>query len=203
MKYVINVHGGNETPSALFLRGFIFSLFSACPTEALQRRSFLPASLSVYCLVFLSLSPVSWLKDFCQFLSVYFLFGKRRKKMCISLSQQWRSSWKLCFSILADLSHYSPSCSVAKSCLALCDPMDCGMPGSPVLHIRWLECWSFSISCSNEYSGLISLRIDWIDVLVIQETLVSLLQNHNLEASILQDLAFFMVLLSNLSVREY
>ena len=63
--------------------------------------------------------------------------------------------------------------------------------------------FSLSIGPSNEYSGLISLRIDWFDVLAIQETLVSLLQNHNLEASILQDLAFFMVLLSNLSVCEY
>ena len=71
------------------------------------------------------------------------------------------------------------------------------------LHIRWPKYWSFSISPANKYSGLISLRIDWFDVLAIQETLVSLLQNHNLEASILQDLAFFMVLLSNLSVREY
>ena len=69
--------------------------------------------------------------------------------------------------------------------------------------IRWPKYWSFSISPANKYSGLISLKIDWFDLLAIQATLVSLLQNHNLEASVLQDLAFFMVLLSHLSVHEY
>ena len=53
------------------------------------------------------------------------------------------------------------------------------------LRIRWLKYWSFSISPSNEYSGLISLRMDWLDLLAVQETLKSLLQNHNSKASIL------------------
>ena len=54
------------------------------------------------------------------------------------------------------------------------------------LHIRWPQYWSFSfsISPSNEYPGLISFRIDWIDLLVVQGTLKSLLQNHSLKASI-------------------
>ena len=122
-----------------------------------------------------------------------FLFGKRRKKMWISLSQLWRSSWKLYFSILADLSRYGPSCSITKSCLTACNPMDCGTPGFPVLHIRWRKCWSFRLSPSNEYSGLISLRIDWCDLLAVQGTLESLLQHHNLKTSILWRSAFFMV----------
>ena len=58
-----------------------------------------------------------------------------------------------------------------------------------VLHIRWPKCWnlSFSISPSNEYSGLISFRIDWFDLLVVQGTLKSLLQHHSLKASILMN----------------
>ena len=57
-----------------------------------------------------------------------------------------------------------------------------------VLHIRWPNYWSFSfnISPSNEYSGLISFRMDWLDLLAVQGTLKSLLQHHSLKASILQ-----------------
>ena len=62
------------------------------------------------------------------------------------------------------------------------------------LHIRWPKCWSFSfsISPSNEYSGLISFKIDWLDLLVVQGTLKSLLQHHSSKASIFQRSAFFM-----------
>ena len=65
-------------------------------------------------------------------------------------------------------------------------------------HIRWPKYQSFSISPSNEYSGLISFRIDWFDLLVVQGTLKSLLQHHSSKASILQHSAFFMVQLSHL-----
>ena len=73
------------------------------------------------------------------------------------------------------------------------------------LHIRLRKYWSFgfSISPSNEYSGLISFRIDWFDFHVIQRTLKSLLQHYNLKVSIPQHLAFFMVQLSHLSVHDY
>ena len=66
---------------------------------------------------------------------------------------------------------------------------------SPVFLIRWPKYWSFSFSISlcNEYSGLISFRIDWFDLLVIQENLKSLLQHHSSKASILQSSAFSMV----------
>ena len=62
------------------------------------------------------------------------------------------------------------------------------------LHIRWSKLWSFSfaLSPSNEYSGLISFKIDWFDLFAVQETLKSLLQHHSLKASILQHSAFFM-----------
>ena len=73
-----------------------------------------------------------------------------------------------------------PSCSVFSNESFLC--------------IRWPECWrfSFSISPSNEYSGLISFRIDCFDLLVVQGTLKSLLQHCNLKASVLRCSAFFM-----------
>ena len=120
----------------------------------------------------------------------------------------------------------------SRSCLTLCDPMDCSTPGFPVLHnprslpklmsielvtpsnhlilchpfhilpfifprngvfsnelalrIRWPQHWSFSFSTSpsNEYSGLISFRIDWFDLLAFQGTLKSLLEHHSSKASI-------------------
>ena len=67
------------------------------------------------------------------------------------------------------------------------------------LYIRWPKYWSFSfsISPSNEYSGLISFRIDWLDLLAVQEIFRHLLQHHSLKASILRCSAFFMVQLSH------
>ena len=64
-----------------------------------------------------------------------------------------------------------------------------------VLHTRWPKYWSFSfsISPSNEYSGLISFRMDWLDLLVVQGTLKSLLQHHSSKASILWHSAFFIL----------
>ena len=115
--------------------------------------------------------------------------------------------------------------SVAQSCPALCDPMNCSMPGilaklmsiesvmpsshlilchpllllpsifpsirvfsnESVLHISWPKDWSFSfsISPSNVYSGLISFRMDWFDLFAVQGSLKSLLQHHSSKASIL------------------
>ena len=68
-----------------------------------------------------------------------------------------------------------------------------------VLHIRWPKYWSFSfsISPSNEYSGLISFRMDWLDLIAVQGTLKSLLQHHSSKASILWRSAFFMVQFSH------
>ena len=68
-----------------------------------------------------------------------------------------------------------------------------------VLHIRWPKNWhfSFSISSSNGYSGLISFRMDWLDLLAVQRTLKSLLQHHSSKASILSHSAFFIIQLSH------
>ena len=67
-----------------------------------------------------------------------------------------------------------------------------------VLQIRWPKYWSFSFSIilSNKYSGIISFRMDWLDLLAVQGTLKSLLQHHSLKASILLRSAFFIVQLS-------
>ena len=72
-------------------------------------------------------------------------------------------------------------------------------PNKSALLIRWPKYWScsFSISLSNEYSGLISFRIDWLDLLAVQGTLKSLLQYHSSKASIFWCSAFFMVQLSH------
>ena len=90
--------------------------------------------------------------------------------------------------------------------LILCCPLLLLPPTPPrvfsnesTLHMRWSKYWSFSfsISPSNEYSGLISFRMDWLDLLGVQGTLKSLLQNHSSKASILQRSAFFTVQLSH------
>ena len=152
-------------------------------------------------------------------------------------------------SYLTRLVPCSGCCSVAQSCPTLCDPMDCGTWGFPVLHhlpefaqthvhwvgnailpshlllspsppafslsqhrglfqwvgssIRWPKYWSFSfsISLSNQYSELISFRIDCFEnFLAFQGNLKRLLQHHNLKASILQCSAIFMVQLSPICV---
>ena len=64
-------------------------------------------------------------------------------------------------------------------------------------HIKWPKYWSFGINPSNEYSGLISFKTYWFDLLAVKETLKSLLQHHSLKASNLQSSAFFLVQLSH------
>ena len=74
-----------------------------------------------------------------------------------------------------------------------------GFSNKSVFHIRWPQYWSFSfnIGTSNEHSGLISFRMDWLDLLAVQGTLKSLLQHHSSKASILWCLAFYIVQLSH------
>ena len=94
------------------------------------------------------------------------------------------------------------------NCLILCQPLLLppsilpsirGFSDESVLRIRWPKYWSFSfsISPSNEYSGLISFRMDWLDLLEVRGTLKSLLQHHNWKALIFWHSAFFMVHLSH------
>ena len=94
-----------------------------------------------------------------------------------------------------------PTISSSVCCLLLPSifPSKGVFSNEPVLHIRWPKYWSFSfsISPSNEYSGLISCRIDWFDLLAVQGTIRSLLQHHSLKALIFQHSAFFMFQLSH------
>ena len=81
-----------------------------------------------------------------------------------------------------------------------------GLSNESALHIRWPKYWSFSfnISPSNEQSGLISFRMDWLDLLAVQGTLKSLLQHHSSKASILRCSAFFIVqLLLSISLYNF
>ena len=86
------------------------------------------------------------------------------------------------------------------SCLQSCPPSIRVFSSESVLHIRWPKYWSFSFSIgpSNEYSGLTSFRINWLDLLAVQGTLKNLLQHHSSNASILWSSAFFIVHLSHL-----
>ena len=95
----------------------------------------------------------------------------------------WSNCRILCFTLLLPL--------VFPSIMVFCS--------ESVLHIRWPKCWSFSfsISPSNEYSGLISFRIYWFNFLAVQGTLKSFLQHHSSKASILWPSAFFMIHLSH------
>ena len=79
-------------------------------------------------------------------------------------------------------------------------PSIMGFSNESFLHIRWSKYWSFSfsISPSNDYSGLISFRMGWLDLLAVQRTLKSLLQHHNSKASVLLHSVFFIVQLSHL-----
>ena len=96
-----------------------------------------------------------------------------------------------------------PSNHLILCCLLLCLPSIFPsirvFSNESALRIRWPKYWSFSfsISPSNEYSGLISFRIDWFDLLEVQGTLKSLLQHHSSKASILRCSAFFIVQLSH------
>ena len=113
----------------------------------------------------------------------------------------------LSFTISQSLSKFVSIESVMPSnYLILCCPLFCPSSVFPnirvfssesALRIGWQKYWSFNISPSNEYSGLISFRTDWFDLLTVQVTLKSLLQHQSSKTSILQCSAFFMVQLSH------
>ena len=112
----------------------------------------------------------------------------------------WLSSWVCSNSCpLSQWRHPTISSSAAHFSCPQSFPASRSFPMSQIFHIRWPKYWnwSFSICPSNEYSGLISFRIDWLDLLAVQGTLKSLLQHYPLKASILQHSAFFMVQFSH------
>ena len=134
-----------------------------------------------------------------QLLSCVWLFATPWTIACqasLSLTIPW--SLHKCMSIESVIksSHLILCCSLL---LPLIFPSIRVFSNQSTLCIRWPKYWSFSFSLSpsNEYLGLISFRIDWFDLLAVQGTLKSLLQHHNSKASILWHLAFCMVQLSH------
>ena len=93
---------------------------------------------------------------------------------------------------------FHPRSSPSPPAFNLCQHQS--LSNESVLHIRWPKYWSlgFSISPSNEYSGLISFRTDWFDLLAVQRTLLNFLQHHSSKASVFQCSDFFMIQLSHL-----
>ena len=140
------------------------------------------------------------------------LSGRSQFSSVQSLSRVWPfvTPWTASLSIISSqslLKLMSIKSVMPSNHLILCHPL---LPPSifptiwvllneSVLHIRWPKYWSFSfsISPSNDYSGLISFRIDWMDLLAVQGTLKSLLQHHSSKESILRCSAFLMVQLSH------
>ena len=119
------------------------------------------------------------------------------RQASLFITNSWSSSRLKCIKLVMPSSH-----------LILCRPLLLLPPIPPsirvfssesALRIRWPKYWSFSfnISPSNEHPGLVSFRMDWLDLLALQETLKSLLQHHSSKASILQRSAFFIVQLSH------
>ena len=120
----------------------------------------------------------------------------------------WTAAHQTSLSITNSRSLLKPMLVMPSNHLILCHPLLVPPSVFPsirvfsnesALHIRWPEDWSFSfkINPSNEYSGLISFRMDWLDLLAVQGTVKSLLQHHSSKASILQCSAFFIVQLSH------
>ena len=121
----------------------------------------------------------------------------------------WTAAWQASLSIINSLSLLrlmSTESVMPSNHLILCHPLlllptifpSIRIFSNESLRIRWPKCWSFrfSISPSNEYSELISFRMDWLDLLAVQGTLKSLLQHHNSKASIFWCSAFYVVQLS-------
>ena len=128
------------------------------------------------------------------------IFATPRTAACqasLSITNSW-SLLKLMFIELMMPSNHLILCCPLLLLLSICPGIKV-FSNESVLHIRWPKYWSFSfsISPSNEYSGLISFRMDWLDLLAVQGTLKSLLQHHSSKASILHCSALFIVQLSH------
>ena len=115
----------------------------------------------------------------------------------LSITNTWSLLEHMCIELVTPSNHLIHCCPLLL--LASVFPSIRVFSSESVLHITWPKYWrfSFSISPSNEYLGLISFRIDWLDLLAVQGSLKSLLQHHSSKASILQCSVFFMVQLSH------
>ena len=138
------------------------------------------------------LSAITWVRMFR-----YMLFSYMQASVVIVvnlLSHVWPSV------TLWTVAYQTPLCFIVSCSLPKLMSVESVMPASHLvlsvcllLCTRWPKYWNFSISPSSEYSGLISLRIDWFDLLAIQGSLQSLLQHHNLKASIVSWLRYLLI----------
>ena len=119
------------------------------------------------------------------------------RQASLSITNSWRLPKLMSIKLVMPSNHLIPCCPLLF--LPSIFPSIRVFSIKSVLRIRWSKYWSFSFSLSpsNEYSGLISFRMDWFDLLAVQGTLKSLLQHHSSKASILWCSAFFMVQLSH------
>ena len=136
----------------------------------------------------------------CQLLSCVQLFvtpWTAAYQASLSFTSSWSLLRFMSLELVMPYNHLILRCPLLL--LSSIFPSICVFSNESALPIRWSKYWSFSfsISPSNEYLGLISFRIDWFDLLAVQGTLKSLLQHHNLKASALQHSAFFVVQLSH------
>ena len=146
------------------------------------------------------LNNFKWSISSDQLLSRVWLFVTPWTAACLaSLSTNSWSSPKLVSTELVMPSNHLILCRPFSSCLQSFPASGSFFSNESPLCIRWPKYWSFSfnISPSNEHPGLISFRMDWLDLLAVQGTLKSLLQHHSSKASILQYWAFFIVQLSH------
>ena len=116
----------------------------------------------------------------------------------MSITNSWSSPKLICIELVMPSSHLILSCPFLL--LPPIPPSIRVFSNESALHMRWPKYWSFSLSISpsNEHPGLISFRIDWLDLLAVQRTLKSLLQHHSSKASILRCSAFFTVQLTSI-----
>ena len=116
----------------------------------------------------------------------------------MSITNSWSSPKLICIELVMPSSHLILSCPFLL--LPPIPPSIRVFSNESALHMRWPKYWSFSLSISpsNEHPGLISFRIDWLDLLAVQRTLKSLLQHHSSKASILRRSAFFTVQLTSI-----
>ena len=138
------------------------------------------------------LSPLVMFGQLVQLLSRVQLFATPRTAACQG-SLSLTNSWSLLKFVSIEL--VMPSSHRPILLLPPIPPSIRVFSNELTLHVRWLKYWSFSfsISPSNEHLGLISFRMDWLDLLAVQGTLKSLLQHHSSKASILWHSAFFIV----------
>ena len=129
----------------------------------------------------------------CLLLSCLVLSDSLQPMAAHQISLCFTISWSLLKLMSIELVLPSNHLILCRPCLLLLPsifPITRVFSNESALPIRWPKYWSFSISSSNEYSELISYRIDWIDVLAVQGTLKSILQHHNLKTSVLLRSAF-------------